>query len=65
MPQKPVNVIIDATFFTRSDGVLVARANSKNLIWKEIEAEKVEYYEDLILSLQFAGILLSSGLGRL
>ena len=60
MPQKPVNVIIDATFFTRSDGVLVARANSKNLIWKEIETEKVEDYEELILMLQAAGVIFST-----
>jgi len=60
VPQKPVNVIIDATFFTRSDGVLVVRANSKNLIWKEIETEKVEYYEELILMLEAAGVLFSA-----
>jgi len=60
IPKNPVNLIIDATFFTRSDGVLVARANSKNLIWKEIETEKVEYYEELILTLQFAGVLFSA-----
>lgn len=59
-PQKPVNVIIDATFFTRSDGVLIARANSNNLTWKEIETEKVEYYEELISTLQNAGVLFSS-----
>jgi hypothetical protein len=60
IPQKPVNLIIDATFFTRSDGVLVARANSENLIWKEIETEKVEHYEELISTLHNAGVLFSS-----
>lgn len=60
IPQKPANVIIDATFFTRSDGVLIARAEGKNLIWKEIETEKAEYYEELILILLAAGMLFSA-----
>lgn len=60
VPKKPVNVIIDATFFTRSDGVLIARANSRNLLWKEIETEKVEYYEEIISMLLATGITISS-----
>lgn len=60
IPKKPVNLIIDATFFTKSDGVLIARADSKNMIWKEIETEKVEYYEELVSALQNAGVLFSS-----
>lgn len=57
---KPVNLLMDATFFKEKDGVLVARANGKNLLWKEIETEKAEDYELLILSLQAAGMLFSS-----
>jgi len=56
VPKKPVNVITDATFFARSDGVLVARANSGNLAWKEIETEKAEYYEELLNLLSDAGV---------
>lgn len=51
---------MDATFFSKSDGVLVVRANGKNLIWKEIETEKAENYEELISSLRFAGTIFSS-----
>lgn len=43
---------MDATFFSRKDGVLVFRSNSKNIIWKHIESEKVEHYKELLLKLQ-------------
>ena len=56
MSKKPINLIVDASVFNRSDGVLVARANSKNLIWKEIETEKVEYYAEMLTLLSDAGI---------
>jgi len=36
---KPINLILDATFFSRSDGVLVFRSNQKNLHWQFIESE--------------------------
>jgi hypothetical protein len=35
----PINLVVDATFFSRSDGVLVFRANSKNLYWRFIKSE--------------------------
>lgn len=35
----PLNLIVDATFFTRSDGVLIYRANRKNLYWQFIKSE--------------------------
>ena len=60
VPEKPVNLIIDATFFSRRDGVLVARANSRNLAWKEIETEKIDHYEELLTLLFDAGIRFSS-----
>ena len=60
IPHRPVNLIIDATFFKRGEGVLVARANSKNLAWKEIKTERVEDYEKLISMLKTAGILYSA-----
>ena len=43
---------MDATFFSRRDGVLIFRSNSKNVIWKYIETEKVEHYKDLLSQLE-------------
>ena len=60
VPAIPINLLLDATFFTRSDGVLVARANSRNLIWKKIETEKVEYYEEIISMIINSGIKIQS-----
>lgn len=51
---------MDATFFARGDGVLIARAGSKNLLWREIETEKAEDYKELISMLRSAGITFSS-----
>lgn len=58
--KKPINLLMDATFFTKRDGVLVMRANSRNLLWKEIETERAEYYEELILMLRSAGMAFAS-----
>ena len=55
VPAEPVNLVIDATFFKRGDGFIVARANSKNLIWFQIETEKVEHYERCLDNLEVAG----------
>jgi len=38
-PAEPVNLVVDATFFSRSDGVLVFRANGKNIYWCFIKSE--------------------------
>lgn len=51
---------MDATFFAIGEGVLVARASSENLLWKETETEKAEDYEELIFMLQSAGICFAS-----
>ena len=59
-PDHPVVVILDATFFSRHDGVLVARAEKRNLFWKEIETEKTEYYEKVTEALLQAGIQFSA-----
>lgn len=40
-PSEPVNLILDATFFSRSDGVLVFRAAGRNLHWRFIESETI------------------------
>ena len=40
-PEQPVNLIVDATFFGQNGGVLVFRADQKNLYWRIIEDETV------------------------
>jgi hypothetical protein len=51
---EPVNIVMDATFFKRGDGYMVARANSRNLHWFPIETEKVEHYEQCLNTLEAA-----------
>lgn len=60
IPTRAVVVILDATFFSRHDGILVARANKKNLMWMEIETEKVEHYKNLVNNLIYAGVNISA-----
>ncbi len=45
VPWHAVNLVIDATFFSRRDGVLIARAEGRNLLWREIETESILTYE--------------------
>lgn len=59
-PDHPVAVIFDATFFSRHDGVLVARAEKKNLLWSEVEAEKTEHYGEMADNLVYAGVRFSA-----
>jgi hypothetical protein len=58
--KKPVNLLMDATFFRRTDGLLVCRANSRNLYWKEIVSEKVEHYGTCLDVLEAAGFRFQS-----
>jgi hypothetical protein len=58
--KQPINLLMDATFFRRSEGLLVCRANSRNLYWKEIVSEKIEYYADCLDVLEAAGFLFQS-----
>ena len=51
---------MDATFFSRSDGVLVCRANRRNLYWMEIPSEKMEYYDRCLDNLTAAGFRFKS-----
>lgn len=60
IPDGPISVVMDATFFSRRNGVLVVRANSRNIVWREIETEKVEHYEELIQLMLNAGIQLNA-----
>lgn len=58
--KKPINLLMDATFFSRSDGVLVCRANRRNLYWLPIASEKVEYYARCLDALEAAGFQFKS-----
>ncbi len=51
---------MDATFFSRQDGVIVARAAQKNLLWKAIAGEKAEDYEWLAGTLMDAGMKITA-----
>lgn len=55
-PQKPVNLILDATFFHRREGVLVVRGNGRNILWQEIETESIAVYDALLNDLVAANI---------
>ncbi len=55
VPSKPINLVMDATFFSRKDGVIIARAESKNLYWKYIETEKIQHYKETVSFLEKAG----------
>jgi len=52
IPRKPTTLILDATFFGRSYGFLVARIKGRNIHWKEIDGEKIRYYADLLNDLK-------------
>lgn len=54
---QPIVVVADATFFTRSDGILIFREpNLKtNLIWKQIHSESPSQYAQLREELELAG----------
>lgn len=43
---------MDATFFGRTYGILVARNTGKNILWKEIDGEKVKYYKEMLEDLK-------------
>lgn len=53
--QKPMNLVLDATFFHRRGGVLVTRGNGRNLLWKEINTESIAVYDSLLDDLIAAG----------
>jgi len=67
-PIQPVNLVLDATFFSRSDGVLVFRANSTNLYWQFISSESVAEIDAALTILeqhgyQFASVTLDGRRG--
>lgn len=52
IPKKPTPLLMDSTFFGRSYGFLVARITGKNILWKEIDGEKIRYYRELLEDLK-------------
>lgn len=58
--KDPINLLMDATFFGRTYGILVCRANGRNLYWREIGSEKVEYYSTCVEVLTAAGFRFQS-----
>ena len=56
----PINLILDATFFGRTDGVFVFRANKKNLAWYFIETETLHVVQKGIMDLEQQGVSFKS-----
>lgn len=54
--KNPINVVFDTTFFGRNFGVMVFRANSRNLYWKYVESEKLIYYMKCLEQISKSGI---------
>ena len=57
--KDPIMLIMDATFFGRGYGILLARSLKRPLLWQEINTETVEVYEKLLSDLNSAGYLFS------
>jgi len=55
-----VALTLDGTYFGRKYGLLVYRANRKNLYWREMDGEKIAYIEEDLLHLQTLGWQFSS-----
>jgi len=56
---EPVVLILDATFFGRGYGILLARTPKKVLLWEEIISETVQVYSDFLDSLEATGYTFS------
>jgi hypothetical protein len=59
---QPIVVVADATFFSRSDGMLIFREPNlkRNLIWKEIHVETAGQYEQLKLEIESEGFTIKA-----
>jgi len=51
VPSQPINLIFDATFFRRDYGLIVCRADKKNIYWQEIKTERIEDYKKILTDL--------------
>ena len=57
---SPVSLIFDGTFFGRGYGLMIYRANGKNIYWREIDSEKISYIAEDLRHLQTLGWQFSS-----
>ncbi len=59
---RPIVVVADATFFTRSEGLLIFREPNlkQNLIWQEIPSETIKQYALLKLKLETLGFTIKA-----
>lgn len=57
---QPFVLILDATFFGRGYGILLARCTQKVVYWNEIETETVQVYSDCLDALESAGYSFSA-----
>lgn len=57
---SPVPLVFDGTFFGRGYGLMVYRANGKNIYWREIDNEKISYISEDLSHLQALGWQFSS-----
>lgn len=59
---QPIIVVADATFFSRTNGMLIFREPNlkRNLIWKEIYVETAGQYEQLKLELESKGFVIKA-----
>lgn len=59
VPNYPVALVMDATYFGKSYGILVCRCEGKNMYWKEVRNETVTDYLDCVHVLQAVGMQFS------
>ena len=59
-PSEAINLIFDATFFSRTDGVLTFRANKKNILWKFICSETIHTIGECLEELKTKGFQFKS-----
>ena len=60
VPIHPINLLVDATFFSRSDGVLIFRANKKNVYWRFVSSESIAEIKTGLMVLEQHGYQFSS-----
>ena len=52
---EPINLVVDGTFFGRTGGVFVFRADGKNIYWRIIHTETVDEIEQGLTELEQLG----------
>ena len=60
IPAEPVALTFDGTFFGRGYGLLIYRAQGRNIHWQEIESERIADMEAGLLHLKAQGWTFSS-----